>query len=268
MDNNTDTNTQKHTRYHKILGTIVMGVIGLGLITSIVDSRSNAQSPTNNPSIEDPSGSPNITQSDVERIIWNELSAHPERIMNIMQNAMREKALQGTPLPPEAWEQATKLTAGFSIGDNKRPISMIVLIDPLCPACRAFYHTLDAIHTTNPDIHIRVITLPLLGNKSIPLTLMEEAFYQNDPNHAWELYSHLEETPGTTTPEILSNISDELHIIPNNTPKDNAQKIKVAEEYAATIRVSGTPAILFPDRIITGSVPAPALLHIINNNNK
>lgn len=216
----------------------------------------------------DPSGSPMITEKDVQRIIWNELSTHPERIMNIMQNAMREKALQGTPIPPEAWNQATKLTAGFSIGDNKRPISMIVLIDPLCPACRAFYHTLDAIHTTNPDIHIRVITLPLLGNKSIPLTLMEEAFYQNDPSHAWELYSHLEETPGATTPEILSNISDQLHIIPNNAPKDNAQKIKAAEEYAATIRVSGTPAILFPDRMITGSVPAPALLHIINNNNK
>lgn len=207
---------------------------------------------------------------DIKKILTEYISQNPDIVMTAFQAGMAEKQKEEL----AKVEKAVIANKDKIFNDEATPVvgnpqgteSLVVFMDPYCGYCKKFHGEIDTILSSNKDVKIRFIDIPIMGPGSIVavkamLAAKEQGKYDQLQKAIFTADKHL------TKKEIIK-IASSLGIDTKQLEKDMKSKaiqtqVNRNSELAKTLGINGTPTL-----IIGESTVVPGFLEATTVNEK
>lgn len=202
--------------------------------------------------------------TEVKKIVAEYITKNPDIIMTAFQAGMAEKQKEELAKVEKAVtenkDKIFKNEANPTAGNSKGTQSLVVFMDPYCGYCKKFHGELDTILSTNKDVKITFIDIPIMGPDSITavkamLAAKKQGKYEQLQKAIFSADKHL------TKKQILK-IADSLGIDTKQLTNDMKNKDLQAQidhnsELAKTLGINGTPTLIFGDsKVVPGFIDA------------
>ncbi|MBA3813382.1 MAG: DsbA family protein [Alphaproteobacteria bacterium] len=202
--------------------------------------------------------------TDIKKLITEHITENPTVIMAAFQAGMAEQQKEELAKVEKAvadnkdkiFKNANSPVAGNPEGKE----SLVVFMDPYCGYCKKFHGEIDTILSTNKDVKITFVDIPIMGPDSIiavkaMLAAKEQGKYDQLQKAIFSSDKHL------TKKQILK-IADSLGIDKKKLEKDmNSKGIQAQVDHnsnlATTLGINGTPTLIIGEtKVVPGFVSA------------
>jgi len=201
-------------------------------------------------------------KAEIKQMIEQYIAENPKAVLDSLED-YRMKELQR--VENEAKEKAAQMAESFktdksypTAGNPDGDIVVVEFFDYSCGYCKKAITAVQEITSSQKDIKVVFIELPILGESS--LLAAKWALASQKQDKYFEFHQALMEFRGQKTEEELSKIATGLGMDVEKLKADaNEDEIQMAldknRELAESIGVSGTPAFIIGDQVVRGYVP-------------
>jgi protein-disulfide isomerase len=205
--------------------------------------------------------------TELEKVIGDYLTKHPDVIMNSFQAAMTAQQKEAT----EKMEKAVAANKDKIFKDKNAPVggnptgsqTLVVFLDPYCGYCKKFHAELITLLNTNKDVKVIYKDLPIMGPASVMtikamLAAKEQGKYDQLQKAVFESDKHL-------TKKQLLKLASSLGIDTKKLEADMKKKeiqaeVDQTQALAKEIGINGTPTLIVGEtKVIPGFVAADEL---------
>jgi len=205
--------------------------------------------------------------SEIEKVIGDYLTKHPDAIMNAFQSGMEAQQKKVVAKMEKAVaENKDKIfndTASPIGGNPKGTQSLVVFTDPICGYCKKFHGELDPLLSSNKDVKIIFKEIPIMGGGStIAIKALLAAKTQNKYD---QLQKAVYSSDKPLTKKQVLKLASSVGIDTKKLEEDMKNKAIQAEidqslELAKIIGINGTPTLIIGEtKVVPGYMPAADL---------
>ena len=193
----------------------------------------------------------------VERVVRDYVLAHPELIPEAMDKLQQREAAKAVAASRGAIEEPY---GNAFIGNPKGDVTLVEYYDYNCGYCRAALPTLDRLVAADPNLRIVFKELPVLADSSRDAARAALAAAAQGRFKAFHdaLYA-----AGPVSDATIRGAAAKTGVNLAAIPRDADATIRVNLETAAKLGLSGTPAWVVGDQVLTGALPLDRLQEAI-----
>ena len=172
------------------------------------------------------------------------------------------------PVPPQEHHHALfDQHEDLRLGHADAPIRIVKFVDYACGFCRRAGIALETILEANPDVHVIVKDLPVLGSSSRAAARTMLAAMRQAPAKAKILHHMLlraDRLDPATLERLMADAGlDETALRRDREGADVTRRLQATAELADAIGISGTPWFVTPHETLRGFPGEDALLALI-----
>lgn len=205
------------------------------------------------------------------------LADHPEildRVRTVLLN--RKLAAEGSQrvqLMHGKWQFLTHVAFTPTIGRSDAPRVLLEFTDYTCAPCRASAASVREAVKSRKDVRVAVLLFPIGGAVAEYAARIAVAAYRQDPERFAELHTRLMEEAGALTQErILSAVRElgfDVDQIERESQSDETRRyLQQVRLFSEDMEISGVPAFVVNDKLVTGGVSAPQLRELVGLTDK
>jgi protein-disulfide isomerase len=203
--------------------------------------------------------------TDIKKIMTEYLIEHPDIVMTAFQAGMAEKQKEEVATMEKAVienkDKIFKNPDAPTAGNHKDPTqALVVFMDPYCGYCKKFHGEIDTILSTNKDVKITFVDIPIMGpGSSLAVKAMLAAKIQGK-------YDQLQKALFTTDKHLskkqILKIAKSLGIDTKQLETDMKSKgiqaqINRNSELAKVLGINGTPTLIIGEgKVVPGFLRA------------
>ena len=150
---------------------------------------------------------------------------------------------------------------------EKAKLTMVYFGDFNCGFCKRQEPILEKLATQFPGLRIVYKELPVLGESSREAASMALAAYQSDASKYFQIHQRLMSKPGQhDTASIAAALKVEgfdAQVLKKKVDSKITQQLDNNLRLASELGIRGTPAMVFPDRVVGGYTEEAALADMI-----
>lgn len=214
-------------------------------------------------------GAPGDTpdKASIEAVVRDYILAHPEIIPEAMERLQSRKEAIAIASDRKAIETPF---AGAWAGNPKGDVTLVMFSDYNCPYCRASVPDIDKLLAADPKLKVVWREIPVLGP---PSEAAARAALAAAMQGGYQPFHHAVFAAGRVDPARLAAAGKAAGLDPARLTAD-AKGADVAHELesniaiASRLGVSGTPAFIVGNRMLSGAVGHDALLQAIADARK
>jgi len=252
----------------KKISLSLLSFASLGLLTHAYAAETpQGQVPVTTPQAATPSTFTPAQLTELEKVIGDYLTKHPDVIMNSFQAAMAAQQKEAT----AKMEKAVADNKDKIFKDKNAPVggnpsgtqSLVVFMDPYCGYCKKFHGELITLLGTNKDVRVIYKDIPIMGPASVMtikamLAAKEQGKYDQLQKAVFESDKHL------TKKQLLKLASsvgiDTKKLEADMKNKDIQKEIDQTQELAKVLGINGTPTLIVGEtKVVPGFVSADEL---------
>lgn len=188
------------------------------------------------------------------------LLANPQIIVDALNKYQEDQAAAAELASPELVARAQVTESAFVAGASEPAVTIVEFYDHNCPYCRDSVPIVKAALEKHPDVRVIVRDYPIFPDSkptaAIALALRAQALYEPFITATATDAGRVDETRAMA---IASELGADMNRLDADRKSPEIEKI-IADNMALgqDLKVSGTPTLLFEDRIIRGLISAEA----------
>ncbi|MBB4954208.1 protein-disulfide isomerase [Agrobacterium vitis] len=213
-------------------------------------------------------------KQEIGAFIKEYLIAHPEVLLDV-QDALQKKqdearAAQTTAAVTDNSQEIFHSTADVTLGNPKGDVSVVEFFDYNCGYCRHALPDMETMLKNDKNLRFVLKELPILGPDSVAAHRVSDAFRQISPEK-YGAYFRAILGGGTRATERSAiddaaafgvSESDLRKVMAGTTSDANLKKTYIL---AQKLAITGTPAYVIGDEVISGAIGAEALQQKVAN---
>lgn len=203
--------------------------------------------------------------SDIKKIITEYLIQHPDVVMTAFQAGMAEKQKEEIATMEKAVienkDKIFKNPDSPTAGNHKNPTqALVVFMDPYCGYCKKFHGEIDTILSTNKDVKITFVDIPIMGpGSSLAVKAMlaakaqgkydqlQKALFTADKHLSKKQILKIAKSLGIDTKQLETDMKS----------KEIQSQVNRNSELAKALGINGTPTLIIGEnKVIPGFVGA------------
>ncbi|NCY24511.1 MAG: DsbA family protein [Alphaproteobacteria bacterium] len=157
-----------------------------------------------------------------------------------------------------------------SVGPKDADVTVVEFFDYHCGYCKRMIPTITQLLKQDKKVRVIFRDFPILSDDSTLAAKAALAVHKVAPAKYFEYHQMLMKMSGKFDEKNLTEAAKKLGVDAKkfktamDSPEVNAM-IEANQEMAGEIGVRGTPAMIFPDRLVPGAVPLDDLQRLIDN---
>jgi protein-disulfide isomerase len=202
--------------------------------------------------------------ADIKKLVTEHIAANPTVIMAAFQAGMAEQQKEELAKVEKAVaDNKDKIfkNANSPLGGNlEGKESLVVFLDPYCGYCKKFHGELESILSTNKDVKITFVDIPIMGPDSV--TAVKAMFAAKEQGKYDQLQKAIFAADKHLTKKQILKIADSLGIDKKQFEKDMKSKAVQAQvdhnsDLAKLLGINGTPTLIIGGtKVVPGFVSA------------
>ncbi|MBY0501724.1 MAG: DsbA family protein [Alphaproteobacteria bacterium] len=211
---------------------------------------------------------------EIEKIIANYLTKHPEVVMNAFQAGMAQQQKEAVAKMEKAVaENKDKIfnNPATPIGGNpKGATSLVVFLDPNCGYCKKFHKELETLVSTDKDVKIIYKDIPIMGPASVMTVKAMLAAKEQGKYDQFQKVVFSSDKP--LTKKQLLKLASSVDIDTKKLEADMKTKeiqalVDQDLELAKVIGINGTPTLIIGEKkVVPGYVSAEELKKMLQES--
>ncbi len=215
-----------------------------------------------------------VTRAELPGLVREALLAHPEMLTDAIK-VLHDKQLETASKETQAGlskyhDELFNDTSSPSIGPKDADVTFVEFFDYHCGYCKHLLPTIQQL--TKDDKKVRIIfrEFPILSPDSVLAARAAIAVNKVAPDKYFAFHTELMKSSTKFDDKQLSDLAKKLGV--------DAKKFKTAYEDKATtdeldknrelaeaLGIRGTPALVFPDKMLPGALSYDDLQHVVDN---
>ncbi len=211
---------------------------------------------------------------EIEKIIADYLTKHPEIVMNSFQAGMAQQQKEAiVKMEKAVAENKDKIfnnPATPVSGNPKGATSLVVFLDPNCGYCKKFHKELETLVSTNKDVKIIYKDIPIMGPASVMAVKAMLAAKEQGKYDQFQKVVFSSDKP--LTKKQLLKLASSVDIDTKKLEADMKTKeiqtlIDQDLELAKVIGINGTPTLIIGEKkVVPGYVSAEELKKMLQES--
>lgn len=213
-------------------------------------------------------------KKEIGEFIKEYLVEHPEVLLDA-QNALEKKQDEAR-LAQSAQAVAENRDAIFNskddmtIGNPKGDITVVEFFDYNCGYCRHALSDMDTLLQKDKNVRFVLKEFPILGPDSVAASRVSDAFRKLAPEKYAQFHHALLGSDGRASEDSAIEVATSLGVNEDAIRKEmakspNSDSIKATYQLANDLGVSGTPAYVIGNEMISGAIGLDAIEAKIEN---
>lgn len=215
-----------------------------------------------------------MQKKEIGEFIKEYLVEHPEVLLDA-QNALEKKQDEAR-LAQSAQAVAENRDAIFNskddmtIGNPKGDITVVEFFDYNCGYCRHALSDMDTLLQKDKNVRFVLKEFPILGPDSVAASRVSDAFRKLAPEKYAQFHHALLGSDGRASEDSAIEVATSLGVNEDAIRKEmakspNSDSIKATYQLANDLGVSGTPAYVIGNEMISGAIGLDAIEAKIEN---
>lgn len=211
---------------------------------------------------------------EIEKIIAEYLTKHPEIVMSSFQAGMAQQQKEAVAKMEKAVaENKDKIfnNPATPIGGNpKGDTSLVVFLDPNCGYCKKFHKELETLVSTNKDVKIIYKDIPIMGPASVMTVKAMLAAKEQGKYDQFQKAVFSSDKPLTKKQllKLASSVDIDTKQLEADMKKKETQALIDQDlELAKIIGINGTPTLIIGEKkVVPGYVSAEELKKMLQES--
>lgn len=210
-------------------------------------------------------------QSEVRSLVRETLIKHPDIIVEAI-NELQKQKQQEQQGRVQAVLDANKATLFYDrqdpyLGAEKPALTIAYFFDFNCTVCKRQEAEIEKTLKALPQVRVVYKDLPILGESSWEASEMALAVHEKDPKKYALVHKKLTSKPGKHDSQSISAALKSEGFDVNTLKKGNTnsfdKQLNKNIQLATLLGIRGTPALVFPDKVVVGYVDEKQLAAMI-----
>jgi protein-disulfide isomerase len=215
-----------------------------------------------------------MTKDEVETIVKDYITNHPEVMMDSLKAFQSKQAQQAQNKAQEALKDKGKELYedknSPSVGAKKPDVTVVEFFDYHCGYCKKMVPAVTNILKDDKKVRFVFKEFPILSEDSEKAAKASLAVYRLKPEKYLEYHTALMSLPGKFDEAALIDAAKKLDIDGDKLKTEMAkpeiaEEIKKTRELAGSLAISGTPGFVVADQLYPGAIPDEQLKKIIQD---
>ena len=208
-------------------------------------------------------------QQQVKDLVRETLIKNPEILIEAMTEYRKREAMAQQHAESKTLETRNDLLFNDPdspfIGNPKAKVTIALFADYNCGYCKRQDPILQQLVKENPDVKVVIKELPILGPESLEAANYAMAVFQQDKKKYMAVNNRLMSKPGRHSSSSIKAALKAEGVNADELKIDDKVRTKIQEnlQLAQELGIRGTPALVFPDKILKGYTQMPALKEMI-----
>lgn len=260
---------------HFALATASVLCLSQGALAADATPTATATNTASTPAASD--SSKPVTRGDMPQLVRETLLAHPEILTDAikvlhdrqLETASKETQDALTKYKDELFSDSTSP----AIGPKDADVTVVEFFDYHCGYCKHLLPTIQQL--TKEDKKVRVIfrEFPILSEDSVLAARAALAVNKVAPDKYFAFHTELMKASGKFDDKGLTAIAQKLGVDAKKfktafEEKSTTEALDRNRELAEALGIRGTPALVFPDRMLPGALQYDDLAKIVDDERK
>ena len=212
-------------------------------------------------------------QQQVRELVRDTLMNDPEILVDVINELKKRQTVAQKQSDQQALEanyQAlfeNPADPARGAGQGKAKVTLVYFFDFNCSFCKRQETVLERLSKEFPDLRIVYKDFPVLGESSREAAAMALRVHRNDPDKYFQVQERLMSKPAQhTSASIAAGLKVEgvdVEALKQQPSGGISEQINDNIRLASALGIKGTPALVFPDKILGGLTAEAVLTEMI-----
>lgn len=209
-----------------------------------------------------------LTQADVEETVKKVIAQHPELIVKSVQDYQSKEHEEANAKTEEKialmQNEIKQDKLSPSVGNSKASVTIVEFFDYHCGYCKRFFPSLTQLVNEDKDVRVVFKEFPILTEDSELAAKAALAVNSIDPDKYFAFHTALMKVNGRFDMDVLTDTAKSAGINVTDFKRamespDVSKEIERTKSLAASLNISGTPALIIGTQLVPGAIDLDTL---------